>query len=118
PGTKVIGWDSVPSAYRPPVVWLIHLCFDVMVGLAFLLLLAGLWAQFEWWRGRRPPPPRLVLWGRAGSGVAAARGLGWARGGARSWPWNAAGWSPRPAGSPGWSTGCRPPPRRPPPTAA
>src|ERR1700734_4185361 len=24
PGTRVIGWDSVPAAYRPPVVWLIH----------------------------------------------------------------------------------------------
>ena len=33
PGTQVTGWDSVPPADRPPVVWLIHLCFDVMVGL-------------------------------------------------------------------------------------
>src|ERR1700722_14975448 len=37
PGTKVTGWDSVPSVDRPPVVWLIHLCFDVMVGLGPLL---------------------------------------------------------------------------------
>ena len=47
------GWDSVPPADRPPVVWLIHLCFDVMVGLGFFLLLAGLWAAWEWWRRRR-----------------------------------------------------------------
>ncbi len=33
PGTKVTGWDSVAPADRPPVVWLIHLTFDVMVGL-------------------------------------------------------------------------------------
>ena len=33
PGTQVTGWDSVPPADRPPVVWLIHLCFDAMVGL-------------------------------------------------------------------------------------
>src|SRR5258707_8873856 len=53
--TKVIGWDSVPAADRPPVVWLIHLCFDVMVGLGFLLLLAGLWAA--WGGGGAPPGP-------------------------------------------------------------
>src|SRR5580700_1271900 len=44
PGTKVIGWDTVPPADRPPVVWLIHLSFDVMVGIGTLLLLWGLWA--------------------------------------------------------------------------
>jgi cytochrome bd ubiquinol oxidase subunit I len=26
-------WDSVPPADRPQAAWLIHLCFDVMVGL-------------------------------------------------------------------------------------
>jgi cytochrome d ubiquinol oxidase subunit I len=46
PGTRVTGWDSVTPADRPPVVWLIHLCFDVMVGLGFLLLLVGLWAAY------------------------------------------------------------------------
>jgi len=46
PGTKVTGWDSVPAAGRPPVVWLIHLCFDAMVGLGFLLPLAGLWVLY------------------------------------------------------------------------
>jgi cytochrome d ubiquinol oxidase subunit I len=79
PGTKVIGWDIVPAVFRPPVVWLIHLCFDVMVGLAFLLLLAGLWALFEWWRRRRLPPQRLFWWAGAVSGVAAvvAMECGW-----------------------------------------
>src|SRR5215472_1840186 len=79
PGTKVTGWDSVPPADRPPVVWLIHLCFDVMVGLAFLLLLAGLWALFEWWRRRRLPPQRLFWWAGAVTGLAAivAMECGW-----------------------------------------
>jgi cytochrome bd ubiquinol oxidase subunit I len=79
PGTRVIGWDSVPAADRPPVVWLIHLCFDVMVGLAFLLLLAGLWALFEWWRRRRLPPQRPFWWAAAVSGVAAVAAMecGW-----------------------------------------
>jgi cytochrome d ubiquinol oxidase subunit I len=79
PGTKVIGWDSVPPSQRPPVVWLLHLCFDAMVGLGFLLLLAGLWALWAWWRGRRLPPQRL-FWGLgAVSGVAAVMAMecGW-----------------------------------------
>ena len=79
PGTKVTGWDSVPTAYRPPVVWLIHLCFDTMVGLGFLLLLAGLWAAWEWWRRRRLPPQRLFWLLGAVSGLAAivAMECGW-----------------------------------------
>jgi len=79
PGTKVTGWDTVPPAERPPVVWLIHLCFDVMVGLGFLLLLAGLWAAYEWWRRRRLPPQRLFWLLGAVSGVAAivAMECGW-----------------------------------------
>jgi cytochrome d ubiquinol oxidase subunit I len=79
PGTQVTGWDSVPPADRPPVVWLIHLCFDVMVGLGFLLLLAGLWALYEWWRRRRLPPQRAFWWAGAASGVAAvvAMECGW-----------------------------------------
>jgi cytochrome d ubiquinol oxidase subunit I len=79
PGTKVIGWDSAPAAYRPPVVWLIHLCFDAMVGLGFLLLLAGMWAAWEWWRRRRLPPQRLFWLLGAVSGLAAivAMECGW-----------------------------------------
>jgi cytochrome d ubiquinol oxidase subunit I len=79
PGTQVIGWDSVPPAYRPPVVWLLHLCFDVMVGLGFLLLLAGLWALYEWWRHRRLPRQRLFWALGAVSGLAAivAMECGW-----------------------------------------
>jgi cytochrome bd ubiquinol oxidase subunit I len=79
PSTKVIGWDSVPAAYRPPVVWLIHLCFDVMVGLGTLLLLAGLWAAWTWWRRRRWPRPRLFWAAGAVSGLAAivAMECGW-----------------------------------------
>jgi cytochrome bd ubiquinol oxidase subunit I len=79
PGTKVTGWDSVPAAGRPPVVWLIHLCFDVMVGLGFLLLLVGLWALYEWWRHRRLPRQRLFWLLGAVSGLAAIAAMecGW-----------------------------------------
>jgi cytochrome bd ubiquinol oxidase subunit I len=79
PGTKVTGWDTVPGPDRPPVVWLIHLCFDAMVGLGFLLLLAGLWALWTWWRGRALPKARLFWLLGAVSGVAAivAMECGW-----------------------------------------
>ena len=79
PGTKVTGWDIVPAAQRPPVVWLIHLCFDVMVGLGLVLLLAGLWALYEWWRRRRLPPQRLFWAAGAVSGLAAVAAMecGW-----------------------------------------
>ena len=79
PGTQVTGWDSVRPPAVPPVVWLIHLCFDVMVGLGFLLLLAGLWAAWQWWRHRRLPPQRLFWAAGSVSGLAAivAMECGW-----------------------------------------
>jgi cytochrome d ubiquinol oxidase subunit I len=79
PGTQVTGWDTVPPADRPPAVWLIHLSFDVMVGLGTLLLLGGLWAAWTWWRRRRWPRP-LLFWALgAVSGLAAvvAMECGW-----------------------------------------
>jgi cytochrome d ubiquinol oxidase subunit I len=79
PGTKVIGWNSVPTADRPPVVWLIHLCFDVMVGMGFFLLLLGLWALYIWIRRRRLPRHTVFWIAGAVSGVAAVVALecGW-----------------------------------------
>jgi cytochrome d ubiquinol oxidase subunit I len=79
PNTRVTGWEVVPPADRPPVAWLIHLAFDVMVGLGFLLLLAGLWALYEWWRHRRLPRPRLFWALGAVSGLAAIAAMecGW-----------------------------------------
>jgi cytochrome d ubiquinol oxidase subunit I len=57
--TRVVGWQSVPAAERPPAPWLIHLAFNAMVGMGTLLLLTGLWALVAWWRRRRLPSPRL-----------------------------------------------------------
>jgi cytochrome bd ubiquinol oxidase subunit I len=77
--TQVIGWESVPASARPPVPWLLHLSFDVMVGLGFLLLLAGLWALLAWWRRRGLPRHRLFWVLGAVSGVAAITAMecGW-----------------------------------------
>src|SRR5437773_2550985 len=50
-----------------------------MVGLGFLLLAAGLWVAWEWWRRRRLPPHRLFWAAGAVSGLAAivAMECGW-----------------------------------------
>jgi cytochrome d ubiquinol oxidase subunit I len=79
PHTRVTGWDSVAPADRPPAPTLIHLAFDAMVGLAFLLLGAGLWALLIWWRRRALPAQRWFWWLAAACGPAAlvAMECGW-----------------------------------------
>jgi cytochrome d ubiquinol oxidase subunit I len=79
PHTKVLGWDSVARAERPPAPTLIHLSFDAMVGLAFLLLLTGLWALVVWRRRRALPERRLFWWLAAACGPAALAAMecGW-----------------------------------------
>jgi cytochrome bd ubiquinol oxidase subunit I len=79
PHTKVIGFDSVAPADRPPAPTLIHLSFDAMVGLAFVLLLTGLWALVVWRRRRALPVRRSFWWLAAACGPAAvvAMECGW-----------------------------------------
>ncbi len=79
PHTQVTGWDTVAPADRPPAPTLIHLSFDAMVGLAFLLLGAGLWALLIWWRRRALPQQRWFWWLAAACGPAAlvAMECGW-----------------------------------------
>src|SRR5580692_6302677 len=62
PHTLVTGLDSVAAAGRPPALTLIHLAFDAMIGLAFLLLAAGLWALWTWWRRRALPRQAWFWW--------------------------------------------------------
>jgi cytochrome bd ubiquinol oxidase subunit I len=79
PSTKVTGLNSVTAADRPPALTLIHLSFDAMVGLAFLLLLAGLWALWVW-RRRRGLPRQSWFWRLAiccGPAALAAMECGW-----------------------------------------
>src|SRR5579859_7387893 len=79
PRTKVTGLDSVAPAVRPPALTLIHLSFDAMAGLAFLLLLAGLWALLVW-RRRRGLPRQAWFWWLAilcGPAALVAMECGW-----------------------------------------
>jgi cytochrome d ubiquinol oxidase subunit I len=79
PSTKVTGLNSVAPALRPPAVTLIHLSFDAMIGLAFLLLAAGLWALWIWWRRRALPRQQWFWWLAIACGPAAlvAMECGW-----------------------------------------
>jgi cytochrome d ubiquinol oxidase subunit I len=79
PHTQVTGWDTVAPADRPPAPTLIHLSFDAMVGLAFVLLGAGGWALLSWWRRRALPGQRWFWWLAAACGPAAlvAMECGW-----------------------------------------
>ncbi len=79
PNTKVVGWDSVAPADRPPAPTLLHLSFDAMVAMAFLLLAAGIWGLWTWWR-RRSLPERRWFWylgAVCGPAALAAMECGW-----------------------------------------
>jgi cytochrome d ubiquinol oxidase subunit I len=60
PSTVVQGLDRVPVQDHPPVT-VVHLAFDLMVGIGFGLLLLGLWLLLAWWRRRDLPRHRLFL---------------------------------------------------------
>jgi cytochrome d ubiquinol oxidase subunit I len=68
--TVVQGLDQVPKAVRPPV-GIVHLAFDTMVAMGFLLLLLSAWLACAWWRRRELPRSRWFLRLAAFSGVAA-----------------------------------------------
>ncbi len=75
----VPGLDSVPPDDRPEAVTLIHLAFDTMVGIGFLLLGLGIWLLVRWIRRRGPPTSRWFLRAAlvAGPGAVVAMECGW-----------------------------------------
>jgi cytochrome d ubiquinol oxidase subunit I len=82
PHTRVVGWESVPAAYRPPFPTLLHLSFDLMVLIGTLMVLWGVWLGWAWWRHRDLPrgrPGAVFLVGGALSGIAAVLAMeaGW-----------------------------------------
>ncbi|MDQ1486704.1 MAG: cytochrome bd ubiquinol oxidase subunit [Actinomycetota bacterium] len=79
PNTRVIGWDSVPANLRPPSPTLLHLCFDAMVGLGTLTLMAGLWLLLVYARRRTLPTIKLfwILALACGPAAVIAMESGW-----------------------------------------
>jgi len=79
PHTRVIGWDSVPPDQRPPLPTLIHLSFDLMVGIGFFLLALAAWQGWWWWFHRRllVTPWFLVPSALGGVAAVAAMEAGW-----------------------------------------
>jgi cytochrome d ubiquinol oxidase subunit I len=75
----VVGLDSVPADDRPQSVTLIHLAFDTMVGIGFLLLGLGASLLIRWIRRRGPPGSRWFLRAAlvAGPGSVVAMECGW-----------------------------------------
>ena len=78
PHARVLGLTTVRPALRPPVN-LVHLCFDIMAGLGFLLFFLFLWAAWLAWRRRPVERSRWFLRGAVLAGPAAVAALeaGW-----------------------------------------
>ena len=78
PDGEVIGLESVPPDLRPPVN-VVHLAYNVMVGLGSAFLLLAAWLGWTWWRHRRIPRTPWFLRAVALSGPACilAMEAGW-----------------------------------------
>jgi cytochrome bd ubiquinol oxidase subunit I len=79
PHATIQGLDAVPPADRPPQINVVHLSFDLMVGIGFGLLALGGWFAWAWWRRRDRPRSPWFLRAVAVAGFAAplAMELGW-----------------------------------------
>ena len=72
------GLDSIPVADVPPVN-VVHVAFQVMVGIGSALLMLASWFGWSWWRTRGPPESKLFWFGSAIAGIGAMVALeaGW-----------------------------------------
>ena len=79
--TVVQGLDTVPADQRPTVAQanIVHLAWDVMIGLGTLLVLLAAWYAACWLFRRNMPRSRLFLLLASGGGIAAiiAMEAGW-----------------------------------------
>jgi cytochrome d ubiquinol oxidase subunit I len=71
PDTRILGLDAVPADVRPldQLVTVVHLAFDVMVGIGTALLALSVWFAVLWWRRRDAPENPWFLRATAVSGV-------------------------------------------------
>lgn len=74
----VKGLNDFPSEDIPPVV-VVHLAFQLMVGIGIGLVVLGAWAGWSVWRRRQLPEGRGFLWALVASGplVVLALEAGW-----------------------------------------
>jgi cytochrome d ubiquinol oxidase subunit I len=81
PSTEIRGLQDVPAEVRPTdrAVTIVHLAFDVMVGIGMALLALAAWFGWSWWRRRDLPRTPWFLRATAVSGIAAVVALeaGW-----------------------------------------
>jgi cytochrome d ubiquinol oxidase subunit I len=93
--TRIQGLEAVPAEVRPRarLVSLVHLCFDIMVGTAFLLLGLALWFALAWWRRHDLPRSRWFLRLAALSGLVSLVSLesGWVVTEVGRQPWTVVG---------------------------
>jgi cytochrome d ubiquinol oxidase subunit I len=77
--TDVTGLEQIPDDEEPEALTLLHLAFDLMVGIGTALMGLALWFGFVWWRKRDLPQTDWFLRAAAVSGVAAVLALesGW-----------------------------------------
>jgi cytochrome d ubiquinol oxidase subunit I len=96
PSTRITGLDEVPAPVRPAdrLVTIVHLSFDVMVGIGFALLALSLWYALAWWRRRGLPRSTWFLRATTVSGVLAVVALeaGWVVTEVGRQPWTVVGY--------------------------
>lgn len=96
PSTQIQGLDAIPAQFRPPdhLVTMVHLAFDLMVGIGFALLALSAWFGSSWWRRHAIPESRWLLRGVAVGGVLALLALwsGWIVTEVGRQPWTVVGY--------------------------
>jgi cytochrome d ubiquinol oxidase subunit I len=77
--TKVTGLNDIPEDERPPANTMLHLAFDLMVGIGSALLALGAWFAWAWWKRRDIPKTPWFLRIVAVTGAASILALwcGW-----------------------------------------
>jgi cytochrome bd ubiquinol oxidase subunit I len=95
PATRIRGLAEVPADVRPAdrLVTMVHLAFDVMVGVGFALLALAAWFGYAWWWRRDLPHSPWFLRCTAVSGALAVLALeaGWVVTEVGRQPWTVVG---------------------------
>ncbi|GIF03964.1 cytochrome ubiquinol oxidase subunit I [Actinoplanes siamensis] len=96
PSTRITGLEAIPAAVRPSdrLVTVVHLAFDVMVGIGFALLALSAWYALGWWRRHDLPRSRWFLRATTVSGILAVVALeaGWVVTEVGRQPWTVVGY--------------------------